>query len=127
MGAVVTAALTTVAPRLRKLVLMLSSDHDGEVIGAARAIGRALKDAGADWHDLVKALTAPTVTEYTPPPPPYDFEDWRDLRAFCMAHAYLLLPRERAFVVDLGLWQRDLTPKQHNWLAAIYERLRESA
>lgn len=36
--------------RLTKLMLMLSSDHDGEVVAAARAVGKCLRDAGNDWH-----------------------------------------------------------------------------
>lgn len=42
---------------LRKLVPLLASDHDGEVVNAARAIGRALKAAKCDWHDLTRSMT----------------------------------------------------------------------
>jgi len=49
-------ALAPIAPRLRKLLLMLSSSAPGEVVAAAGAIGRTLKDAGADWHDLAGGL-----------------------------------------------------------------------
>ena len=42
------APITQIAERLRKLVLLLSSDQDGEVVGAARAIGRALAAATAN-------------------------------------------------------------------------------
>jgi hypothetical protein len=43
--------------KLCKLVLMLSSTHDGEVVAAARAIERELKADGQDWHWLVKKIT----------------------------------------------------------------------
>lgn len=43
--------------RLRKCVLLLSSDQDGEVLSAARAIGRTLTSLGLDWHDFASALT----------------------------------------------------------------------
>jgi len=46
-----------VAPKLAKLILLLGSDQDGEVLAAARAIGRTLGAVKADWHDLVRALT----------------------------------------------------------------------
>ncbi len=42
--------------RLRKLVVMLSSDEPGEVAAAAEAIGRALKAEGRDWHWLAAEL-----------------------------------------------------------------------
>ena len=42
--------------KLCKLLLMLLSTHDGEVVSAARAIGRELKAEGQDWHWLVKKL-----------------------------------------------------------------------
>lgn len=53
--------------RLRLLLPMLSSDQDGEVIATARAIGRALKDAGRDWHDLAAAIGP--APEFRPPSP----------------------------------------------------------
>lgn len=48
---------------LGKLVLLLSSSHDGEVINAARAIGRSLQASGSDWHELAERLNgaAPTA------------------------------------------------------------------
>jgi hypothetical protein len=119
-------ALTTIAPRLRKLVLMLSSNHDGEVVGAARAIGRVLKDAGCDWHTLADAISF-SKPEHAPTSPPDDDDDWHELRAFCLAHAYLLSLKERKFIVDLGRWRRELTPRQREWLNAIYDRLRREA
>ena len=42
--------------RLAKLVLMLSSDRDGEVVSAARAIGRTLRSGGTDWHAFAARL-----------------------------------------------------------------------
>lgn len=49
----------TAVERIGKMILMLSSDRPGEVGAAAAAIDRTLRVAGADWHDLVGALTAP--------------------------------------------------------------------
>src|SRR3954462_932700 len=37
-------------PRIGQIMLMLSSPADGEVVNAARAVGRALNAAGKDWH-----------------------------------------------------------------------------
>lgn len=43
--------------KLAKLIPMLSSPMDGEVVAAARAIEKSLKGAGLDWHDLVNAIS----------------------------------------------------------------------
>lgn len=43
--------------KLAKLIPMLSSPMDGEVVAAARAIEKSLKGAGLDWHDLVNATS----------------------------------------------------------------------
>jgi hypothetical protein len=51
-----TNVLAPVADRLGKLLRLLSSDRDGEVIGAARAIVRTLGSAGLDVHALAESL-----------------------------------------------------------------------
>jgi hypothetical protein len=52
--------------RVSKLMLLLSSSHDGERAAAAAAIGRALQGAGCDWHDLVSAVTTPASPAPSP-------------------------------------------------------------
>lgn len=47
--------------RLRKCVLLLSSDQDGEVLSAARAIGRTLTSLGLNWHDFANAIAGPAL------------------------------------------------------------------
>jgi hypothetical protein len=42
--------------QLPKLIALLGSDRDGEVLGAARAIGRLLASSGASFQDLAQAL-----------------------------------------------------------------------
>jgi hypothetical protein len=115
--------LSQIAPRLKKLLLMLSSDRDGEVVAAARLIGTTLRSAGADWHDLVAGLLAPTSKR--PPPPPHDDanSEWRVMRGFCLNRDRLLRSREHEFIISLGDWCGDLTERQHAWLVAIYRRL----
>jgi hypothetical protein len=56
-----------------KLIPRLASNHDGEVIATVRAIDRTLKADRLDWHDLTRALTAPSgplprrSSGYSPP------------------------------------------------------------
>ena len=53
---------TTLPPEIReklaKLLLLLSSSHEGERAAATAAIARTLTTAGFDWHDMANALTA---------------------------------------------------------------------
>ena len=50
-------ALEQVIARLAKLLPMLASDKDGEVVNAAQAIKRLLASVKLDFHDLVTFLT----------------------------------------------------------------------
>jgi len=87
------AALAPIAPQISKLVLLLSSNHDGEVIAAARAIDRVLKASRLDWHDLAQALCLPS-----PSIQPCADRDWRDLLAFCASRMNRLSRRECEFL-----------------------------
>jgi hypothetical protein len=44
--------------RLAKLLPRLASEHDGEVVATAHAIGRTLTVAGLDWYALAEAIEA---------------------------------------------------------------------
>src|SRR5688572_3970247 len=62
-------ALAPIALRLGQLIRLLSSDKDGEVVAAVRAIDRTLKAAGADIHALADLVERPpTPVGYRPPP-----------------------------------------------------------
>jgi hypothetical protein len=113
--------LTEIVPRLKSLLLLLSSDRDGDVVAAARAVGRTLKSAGGDWHDLTDLLTAASAPRHD------DKNDWRAMREFCALHGDLLTLREWDFVNSLQRWRGTITAKQRNWLEAIYARIRRAA
>jgi hypothetical protein len=49
----------TITPLRGKLLPVLGSNHDGEVIAAAPAISWVLQRAGQSWHDLTNALLQP--------------------------------------------------------------------
>ena len=50
-----------IAPRVGALLRMLGSDHDGEALGAARALRRTLGGAGLDLHALADAVERPAI------------------------------------------------------------------
>jgi hypothetical protein len=52
--------------RISKLIMLLGSEKDGEVLNAARALHRELKTQGKDWHDLAKAWERGTPPQSIP-------------------------------------------------------------
>jgi hypothetical protein len=48
--------MATLNEKIARLIPLLSSDKDGEVVATARAIERTLKARGCDLHDLAARL-----------------------------------------------------------------------
>lgn len=121
--------LSPIAPKLAKLLPMLATDHDGEVLATVRAIGRTLQSAGLDFHALSSALGSAIAVRPVSEPKP---ETWLDLARWLRDHDDgRLSHKERLFVWDmasrLGMGAAP-TEKQANWLRAIYAALqREGA
>jgi hypothetical protein len=57
--AVTADVLAPIANRLATLIRLLSSDKDGEVLAAARAMVRTLKAKGVDIHALAECVESP--------------------------------------------------------------------
>lgn len=56
--------------RMVAIIKMLSSQHDGEVVNAARALGSELARRGLDWNDLGSYLARWNgIAEEAPEPP----------------------------------------------------------
>ena len=95
--------LAPVAPRLSKLLALLSSDHDGEVLAAARAIRRTLGSAGLSWHDLAAAITASAKGGQLAHP------SWS-----CMSRQHRLQTLDRLLAVGrLSAWERAFCKRIH--------------
>jgi hypothetical protein len=115
-----TTALATIAPTVGKLIRMLGSDREGEVIASAHALRRVLQGAGLDLHDLAQVIEMPVRPIISP-----DVEDtdWRDMASFCRKHARELSERERAFVLSMVKWHGEPSERQLDWLSVIFERV----
>jgi len=142
------STLAPIADKLGKLIRLLSSDKDGEVLAAARAIGRTLDGEKLTIHDLAEGL-ASGGAKFTEP----DAEEiyrhgkadgrreadhdgrsrsigeptWNEIARECEAASGRLSEREREFVSDMVRGTvRDGKPtkKQANWLRAIYARVK---
>jgi hypothetical protein len=117
-----TAALAVVAPRIGQLIRLLGSDQDGEVIAAARALGRTLTSVGADFHSL-----ADTIERSAPAPSPSPAhrgcEDHRAIARWLLDSGARLSPKEWSFIADMAHRFGSLSERQEAWLQAIYERV----
>jgi len=116
------------ATTLRKIALIiprLGSEHDGEIVAAARAIGRMLNTANCGFADLTDALlpaTEHTVHARQPSPP----KPWKHTAMWCAQYgANILSDRELEFVDSLlrSTSFRTLSPRQLAWLEAIQSKL----
>jgi hypothetical protein len=116
------STLAPIADRLGKLVRVLTSDHDGEVV-AARSINRALKSAGLDIHLLVAVIEHGGMNNAKP-----DRPIWHSVACECAAHPERLRSeKERAFIANMVIWTKlggDPTERQAKWLRSIYVRVR---
>jgi hypothetical protein len=141
-------SLTPIADKLGKLLRLLSSDRDGEVVGAARAIVRTLDGAGLDIHALAESLgingkkfsEADALEIYQRGVKDgkraaegggfhsMDEPTWHEIACECAAHDDRLRDeRERQFVRDMvrrTVRGGEPTEKQAHWLRAIYARVR---
>jgi hypothetical protein len=129
--------------KLEKLVRLLSSDKDHEVLSAARAITRTLSSAGSDIHELatrVKGVPEADMQRI------YDAGvqegkdvaaaaagfrsteglSWLEMAEYCAGHDDgRLSAKERGFIEDMVRWcaRREPSEKQGKWLHVLYVRL----
>ena len=120
--------------RLAKLIPMLSSDKQGEVLATVAAIGRTLQNAGCDWHDLAKNIGIPAAQpqpRYTNAPykqhkpKPTKLEPWHVIAASCieLGEKFGLTHKEYGFL--MGIIDSVYCPsqKQMKWLYGIEAKL----
>lgn len=116
--------------RLAKLLRMLSSNHDGEVLAAVRALDRALKAAGKSFNDLAETLSGKVVFVEAPK----ELSLSRHYREACkwLLDQEGLTEKETIFIKDMERrFKFDIdfkpSPKQAAWFTLIVKRLAEKA
>jgi hypothetical protein len=94
------------ADRVAKLVRLLASDKDGEVLAAIAALKRALDIAGMDLHNLADALVAglkkpkrQQPVKWAPPAP--DTSSWESMAWWSHYHRQHLTTSDRDYVHDV--------------------------
>jgi hypothetical protein len=131
--------------KIQKLLRLLSSPNDGEVVAAARAILRTLAQESADIHELAERVEGRKLSQ-AEMQRIYDaaYRDGKDAAAvnagfsnvgvpsfYAMAFEIKhkadgrLSPKEQGFVDDMVRWcaRREPSEKQAQWLHAIYCRI----
>lgn len=110
---------------LRKMIPLLASDQDSEVVATVSAIGKILKGAGYDFFDLADSLIKPKHAISAPAP--RQRRTWREIAAYCQDHdGGQLSNGERRFVTSLVRQLsrgRGPSAKQLAWLEDIYAKL----
>ena len=116
------ANVTSIAPKLAKMLLMLSSDCDHEVVAAARAIDKALQNAGFDWHDLAAAIH-PMPIQSDAGANWWKQHDERSIISWCLNRSFLLSVQDREFLENVSEQCNPLSLKQQQWLSDIRKKL----
>src|SRR5262249_9681481 len=136
--------------KLGKLLRMLSSNREHEVVAAAQALCRTLQSAGTDIHALAAIVEHGGELSETEMRRLYDagyheglrvaenkqhgvddFRDigglpsWHNMALFCQQRSERLQSREGEFIdhmASLTVW-REPSEKQAKWLRSIYYKL----
>jgi hypothetical protein len=114
------SALAAVAPRVGRLIRLLGSSHDGEALGACRALARVLASAKTDLHELaasIEAQAAPAVGREGRAA----VDDWHAQARWVAERAERLTRADRVFIESLLALRDKPTVKQGERLRALYE------
>jgi hypothetical protein len=106
--------------RLARLLGMLGSEHEGEVVAAARQAERLRRQAGATWFEIL-ASPSPSAPPHGAPVP----AEVAEMLVMWGAHENCCLsPWERDFLASMREWRSLPTPRQ---LAVVLRTARRIA
>jgi hypothetical protein len=113
--------------KIQKLIRLLSSPNDGEVVATVHALMRALKADGTDIHALAERISAHKQhaggrASAAASPANAAPSHLAMARAILRMEHGRLSPKQRDFVVAMVSWcaLREPTERQAQWLHAIY-------
>lgn len=108
--------------KLAAVLGMLGSDHDGEVLAAARQAERMRRQAGLAWADLIAAERPAVAPGRRPDPPPP--EDWRALVAWCQQRPDAMTNWERDFLATIAAYRHPPSDRQREILDRLAAKVR---
>ncbi|MFL5281848.1 MAG: hypothetical protein ACJ8AW_12860 [Rhodopila sp.] len=109
--------------RLARVCGLLGSEHDGEVLAAARQAEKIRKKLGVTWEELLVPSPRPRAAD----PPPEDLTDWRWACHFCLERYPSLTSWELNFVATVARYQKPPSAKQLRILHRLVARCRNTA
>jgi hypothetical protein len=117
------ASFVDIAPKIARLLRLLASDKDGEVVATVAALRRVLDSAHLDLHDLAVIVEFCARREAPPIAPTIaDDLDVREMIRRCYERTDLLTKRELAFICSMARWRGQPTERQMVWLSALHQR-----
>jgi hypothetical protein len=105
--------------RLARVLGMLGSDHEGEVVAAARQAERLRAEAGLSWNQIV-------VSALPAPPRQRSVQTVADAIAYVIDHDETLTDWEFNFAQSLGRQRYPLSQKQITVLERLVEKVRRA-
>ena|SRR5205823_12752945 len=112
-------AATLDRDRLAKLLGMMGSAHDGEVVAAARQVERLRADAGLTWPEIL-------VPRLPSPPREQNVRSVAEAVDFVLEREVALTDWERGFLRDLRRLKYPLSPRQLEVLERLVEKVRRT-
>jgi hypothetical protein len=111
--------------RLGRLLGMLGSDHDGEVINAAKLADQMVRKHGLTWEAIIAPTPEP---EHIADPRQSDLlhgwpTHWAAAVAYCSTNSDALNERSNAFILQLAGYSRLPSDAQLRWLRNCVEHL----
>ena len=107
--------------RIAAIIRLLSSDVPGEVVSAAEALGRALRSAGFDWHDLADVAERHLGK-------PMEASEWQRIAHDCLRRGGTEFSiKERAFLENIARWRGRPSDSQIDWLQRLAAEIRVTA
>ena len=115
--------IQNVGPKVGKLIALLGSDRDGEVLACVSALKRVLEAAGLDFIDFGEAMGAGLVLHTLRQPSevlPGEDELWRQQARWLLSLGADLSEKEIEFLRNIVKWIGRPSEKQLAWLERIY-------
>ena len=113
-----------IGPKVGKLVAMLGSDRDGEILATVAALKRVLETAGLDFIDFGDALGAGLVLHTIRQPSEVlsgEDELWRQQARWLLSLGADLREKEIEFLRNIAQWIGRPSDKQLAWLERIFK------
>lgn len=104
--------------RIARVLGMLGSDHDGEVLAAARQAERLRRAARLTWPELIAGTPTPDPASDSEP------LDWRDAVTLCRAYPDRLTSWEAAFVENVAGYRSPPSARQQQILDRLVAKVR---